>query len=84
MASPLDRLHELVGKATTSEPLSAVLTVLGALVLARSALKIVLAVYSSFLRPGKNLRKYGEWAVVTGATGKHCIVTCQLCCFKSS
>merc|ERR1719215_996593 len=26
------------------------------------------AAYAFFLRPGKNLRQYGEWAVVTGAT----------------
>lgn len=26
------------------------------------------SVYAFFLRPGKNLRDYGEWAVVTGAT----------------
>mmetsp|Transcript_39209 Transcript_39209/g.70739 ORF Transcript_39209/g.70739 Transcript_39209/m.70739 type:complete len:322 (+) Transcript_39209:87-1052(+) len=25
-------------------------------------------VYKFFFRPGKNLRKYGEWAVITGAT----------------
>ncbi len=31
-------------------------------------LKIVLAVYKSFLRPGKKLTKYGKWAIVTGAT----------------
>ncbi|CAM9904324.1 unnamed protein product, partial [Chrysoparadoxa australica] len=26
------------------------------------------AIYRHFLRPGKNLKRYGEWAVVTGAT----------------
>jgi len=30
--------------------------------------KAGMAVYSFFLRPGKDLKKYGEWAVVTGAT----------------
>lgn len=31
-------------------------------------LKVATFVYVHFLRPGKNLQKYGEWAVVTGAT----------------
>ena len=26
------------------------------------------AIYKTFLRPGKNLKKFGEWAVITGAT----------------
>ena len=26
--------------------------------------------YKTFLRPAKNFKKYGKWAVVTGATGK--------------
>jgi len=30
--------------------------------------KAVLNVYKTFLRPGKDLKKYGQWAVVTGAT----------------
>jgi 17beta-estradiol 17-dehydrogenase / very-long-chain 3-oxoacyl-CoA reductase len=28
----------------------------------------LLAIYKTFLRPGKNLKQLGEWAVVTGAT----------------
>mmetsp|Transcript_4271 Transcript_4271/g.8886 ORF Transcript_4271/g.8886 Transcript_4271/m.8886 type:complete len:314 (-) Transcript_4271:287-1228(-) len=32
------------------------------------ALKAVSHVYKTFLRPAKNLKKYGKWAVVTGAT----------------
>jgi 17beta-estradiol 17-dehydrogenase / very-long-chain 3-oxoacyl-CoA reductase len=27
-----------------------------------------MAAYKSFLRPGKNLKKFGKWAIVTGAT----------------
>jgi hypothetical protein len=33
-------------------------------------MKAVSNVYKTFLRPAKNLKKYGKWAVVTGATGK--------------
>jgi len=50
-------------------------------------LGVISFIYVYFLRPGKNLRAYGEWAVVTGATdgigkaysvelakkGKHCL-----------
>lgn len=45
------------------------LLALGALGVARFLLGAVYAVYKYFLRPGKNLRKLGNWAVVTGATG---------------
>eukprot|EP00903_Cladosiphon_okamuranus_P007631 g7400.t1 len=44
------------------------LALVGGLVLVRSALCLLGAVFTTFLRPGKNLKKYGEWAVVTGAT----------------
>jgi 17beta-estradiol 17-dehydrogenase / very-long-chain 3-oxoacyl-CoA reductase len=41
----------------------------GLLVAARAAVRLALWVYAAFLRPGKNLRRrYGAWAVVTGAT----------------
>ena len=33
-------------------------------------LKAVSNIYKTFLRPAKDLKKYGKWAVVTGATGK--------------
>lgn len=46
------------------------LALVGGLVLVRSALCLLGAVFTTFLRPGKNLKKYGAWAVVTGATGE--------------
>lgn len=46
------------------------LVVVGALVVARSVLCILGSFFTTFLRPAKNLKKYGAWAVVTGATGK--------------
>lgn len=45
-----------------------VVEIVGALVLLNLAHKFVSNVYKTFLRPGKNLRKLGEWAVITGAT----------------
>ncbi|CAM9480930.1 unnamed protein product [Phaeothamnion confervicola] len=42
--------------------------VLGAFVLVRAVLFVLCSFYRQFLRPAKNLRKYGEWAIVTGAT----------------
>jgi hypothetical protein len=32
--------------------------------------KAAIHLYKTFLRPGKNLKTLGKWAVVTGATGK--------------
>ena len=38
------------------------------ILLYKVALPLVSGIYAHFLRPGKKLRKYGQWAVVTGAT----------------
>ena len=38
-------------------------------VLAFYLLKAVSNIFKTFIRPGKNLKKLGKWAVVTGATG---------------
>lgn len=46
------------------------LAVVGAVFLAKSAICMLAGFYATFLRPGKNLKQYGAWAVVTGATGK--------------
>lgn len=42
--------------------------VVAVLVTSKVALPLAVGTYKCFLRPGKKLRKYGEWAVVTGAT----------------
>lgn len=41
---------------------------LGSLSLLKCSLAFLRWVYINFLRPGKNLRKYGSWALVTGPT----------------
>jgi 17beta-estradiol 17-dehydrogenase / very-long-chain 3-oxoacyl-CoA reductase len=47
----------------------ATLKAAGALILIyKVALPLLSGIYAHFLRPGKKLRKYGKWAVVTGAT----------------
>ena len=33
------------------------------------AFRAVSHIFKTYLRPGKNLKRYGKWAVVTGATG---------------
>ena len=38
------------------------------ILLYKVALPLLSGIYAHFLRPGKKLRKYGQWAVVTGAT----------------
>lgn len=42
-------------------PAQAVLFVLGALVVLKFLLTAVKGIYAHFLRPGKNLKKLGEW-----------------------
>eukprot|EP01059_Diplonema_ambulator_P026197 TRINITY_DN4341_c0_g1_i1.p1 TRINITY_DN4341_c0_g1~~TRINITY_DN4341_c0_g1_i1.p1 ORF type:complete len:307 (+),score=136.66 TRINITY_DN4341_c0_g1_i1:356-1276(+) len=44
------------------------MTVLGAVTVARFAKDLLGGIYAKFLRPGKDLKKYGKWALVTGAT----------------
>jgi hypothetical protein len=34
-------------------------------------LKAVSNIFKTFFRPGKDLKKLGKWAVITGATGKN-------------
>jgi len=45
-----------------------IVALLGGLVLARFGLKFITGFYQYFLRPAKNLTKFGKWAVITGAT----------------
>lgn len=61
-------LFTLLGYYLFNELGMDVLQVIGTLVLAAVALRILGSVYKYFLRPGKNLTKYGKWAVITGAT----------------
>jgi len=44
------------------------LQVCGAAVLLKLLISLCRGLYTAFMRPGKKLRNYGEWAVVTGAT----------------
>lgn len=46
------------------------LAMVGFLYVIRCAFCLLGGMYATFLRPGKNLKRYGEWAVVTGATGE--------------
>lgn len=45
-----------------------VLFTIGSLTVLRTLLRVLNWVYINFLRPPKNLKKYGSWAVVTGPT----------------
>ena len=40
----------------------------GASLVAKFLLELMVGIYARLLRPGKNLKKLGKWAVVTGAT----------------
>lgn len=49
--------------------IAAIIAILfSALTIARALLAVLNFIFVYFIRPGKNLRKYGAWAVVTGAT----------------
>lgn len=61
-------MSTLVDSIKEADPAFAVLAVVGSLCLIKVAAKMLLAFYKMFLRPGKNLKKLGKWAVVTGAT----------------
>lgn len=45
-----------------------VLKIIGGVSIASFALKALVSIYKAFIRPGKNLKKFGKWAVITGAT----------------
>ncbi|KAL2505272.1 Very-long-chain 3-oxoacyl-CoA reductase 1 [Abeliophyllum distichum] len=57
-------LEQLKSQPTWLLPLLA----LGFLSLVKCSFTILKWVYVNFLRPGKNLKKYGSWALVTGPT----------------
>jgi len=52
----------------TASPLAPALLILGSVTLTLLTVQLLDSLYKYFLRPGKNLRKCGEWAVITGAT----------------
>ncbi|CAG7893005.1 unnamed protein product [Brassica rapa] len=45
-----------------------VLFALGSISILRFTLTLLTSLYIYFLRPGKNLRRYGSWAIITGPT----------------
>lgn len=42
--------------------------VVGTLVLLKKFIDAIYGLYKTFLRPGRNLKKYGDWSIITGAT----------------
>jgi len=44
------------------------MAIIGGLYIAKDVLSFLGVLYKTLMRPGKNLKKMGEWAVVTGAT----------------
>jgi hypothetical protein len=56
----------VAGKIKEAEPTVAVLASIGALGIALLAAKASKAAFKIFIRPGKKLKKLGQWAVVTG------------------
>jgi len=50
------------------DPIITALAVFGAAIVLSKSLKVLGSLYQTFLRPGKDLKKLGKWAVVTGCT----------------
>jgi 17beta-estradiol 17-dehydrogenase / very-long-chain 3-oxoacyl-CoA reductase len=71
VADTVDALHARL-QSLLSQPAGTAITALALALLALSLLRFVAGVlgfiYAYFLRPGRNLKSYGAWAVVTGAT----------------
>lgn len=67
----MERLQELMAQVAQS-PAATVAVALACALALGSAIRFLARVlgglYAHFLRRGLNLRKYGQWAVVTGAT----------------
>lgn len=61
-------MDKILDVALAAGPVVAGFAVIGSLYAAVKVGKAVVAFYKMFLRPGKNLKKLGKWAVITGAT----------------
>eukprot|EP00540_Astrosyne_radiata_P020888 CAMPEP_0116844984 /NCGR_PEP_ID=MMETSP0418-20121206/13009_1 /TAXON_ID=1158023 /ORGANISM="Astrosyne radiata, Strain 13vi08-1A" /LENGTH=324 /DNA_ID=CAMNT_0004476033 /DNA_START=48 /DNA_END=1022 /DNA_ORIENTATION=- len=61
-------MSNLLNSFQEANPTIGALAVFGSLVLLSVTGNAFLAFYKIFLRPGKNLKRLGKWAVVTGAT----------------
>jgi len=61
-------MESVIEKITDAGPVVKGIAAVGSLFLVNKVMKAVVAFYKMFLRPGKNLKKLGEWAVITGAT----------------
>lgn len=61
-------LAMVAGQIKEAEPAVAALATFGAVSLALFATKVSKSLFKVFLRPGKNLKKLGKYAVITGAT----------------
>lgn len=51
--------------------------VIGGVVVLKYALGFLSGCYARLIRPGKDLKKYGKWAVVTGATDGIGLAMCK-------
>lgn len=68
----IPQLLEAQLRAMIAAPAGATVLALGLVLVVLAALRIAIGVvrfvYAYWLRPGRNLKRYGAWAVVTGAT----------------
>jgi len=63
----LEQMSDAFGENVTAS-LAVVGIVAILLTYARAAVNMLLSLYNAYIRPARNIKSYGEWAVVTGAT----------------
>ena len=68
MVTALEKIVDRLLNGPRHEQLIGICAVVGLLFIVHNVIHIVKSVYVTFLRPGKNLQKYGQWSIVTGAT----------------
>jgi 17beta-estradiol 17-dehydrogenase / very-long-chain 3-oxoacyl-CoA reductase len=59
---------QVLAAFTAAPAVLKVLAAVGGLLVTRVALTFLGSLYAFFLRPSKSLKKFGQWAIVTGAT----------------
>jgi len=61
-------MSSIIAAIQNSDPILKVVVVVGTFIVTKAIVQFLGAVNKQFLRPGKNLKKFGEYAVITGAT----------------
>lgn len=61
-------MPSIVEQLQSYDPIVVALAGLGSILFLKTFMNVASSTYKTFLRPGKDLKKFGKWAIVTGAT----------------